>query len=100
MIQNKNVDWLTRAFYQFIVLPVLMIAGFLISVVMIIISPLILLIGLGAFKLWMRRVNKQAQSWQQTHTRHVKSYTVETVVHPDQAAIPPQLPHQKSDNSE
>ncbi len=97
-MQNKNVNWLTRVFYQFIVLPVLMIVGFLISVVMIILSPLILLVGLGAFKLWVRRANKQAQAWQETHTKYVKSYTVETVVPPGQADTAPQLPSRDVDS--
>ncbi len=89
---TNNINWLNRAIYQFVLLPLLVIVGFIVSVVMILLSPLLLLLGLGAFKLWMRRINKRAQAWQGSQSRFVKSYTVETVDPPGQDDETPQLP--------
>jgi len=88
MQNNKELNWLGGAFYRFVVLPVLMLLGLLVAAVMLLLSPIILLAGLGAMKLWMRRVRKQARAYQTSQARYVQSYTVETVTdtaNPNQA---------------
>ena len=79
MQNNKELNWLGQAFYKFVILPVLMFLGLLVAAVMLLLSPIILLAGLGAMKLWMRRVRKQARAYQGSQAHYVQSYTVETV---------------------